>query len=202
MENETKETVDPKADETQDSDIDIRSHKAFLAVTKQLNDERAARQRMEQEQADRQRLHDEEVMKSKGEWEKLSQIARDREAKIVAEYAEKERLLSLKMGLSFIKDDLALEGAIAKCPKDKDVSEYVEELRKARPDLWDPTSFQKSNGVAQGARSTNQPVNDWEKVIRDMDSSDWAVQEAAINKIGRYRKEKGEYPPGYIPRKR
>ena len=99
MENETKETVDPKADETQDSDIDIRSHKAFLAVTKQLNDERAARQRMEQEQADRQRLHDEEVMKSKGEWEKLSQIAKDSEAKMVAEYAEKERLLSLKMGL-------------------------------------------------------------------------------------------------------
>lgn len=73
-------------------------------------------------------------------------------AKLETEFTAKERRWKIRAGLAGM-NDLALKGAIADCPDDADIDEYVAAVKKNNPDLFADSATRRS--TVQGGRGAS-----------------------------------------------
>lgn len=163
----------------------------------QLESMQAEKKKILEEQEAAKKAREEAELKAQGKYDELiKRHEAEREAEKAAYSAEK-RSLELRAALAGIKDDLALEGAMLRCPPDAVISEYVEKLKKDRPDLWATTSFPVSSSTPSAGRAAGGAGDDWSAVKADLNSKVPSRVASAINKIGSYLKSSGKMPPGF-----
>lgn len=196
----TNETTTPAAI-PQVEPTNERESTAFKAVIKQLNDERAAREKLQKEVADKERLAAENEAKARGDWEKIANTAKAELEAAKAE-ARSARIESLVAG---IDDEDAREGVIRKMEKlpiDSDYKKFVDEYRAKRPELWQSTSFQAPATPPQGAGISQDSNTNWSKVDAMLNGGLPHQVAEATNIVSAYAaKNGGKLPPGVSFRK-
>jgi hypothetical protein len=181
-----------------DTPPDVREHPAFRAVTTQLTELRAQVAAAKQKELEQAKLAEEAKLKAQGDYETLSKkMAAERDAERAQLEAER-RSLKLQAALAGITDDLARDGAIARCAPDADIDKYVFELKSSRPDLWQSTTFAPSRVPPQGARAQSQSGTDWEKIKQNLNHGNPKEVAAGITQVLEYQKaNSGKLPPGF-----
>jgi alanyl-tRNA synthetase len=137
-----------------------------------------------------------EKLKKVNDIEALIKRTDEEKRQLQAAFEAQKRELKLEALLGSITDELTRAGAMARCPADVEVEDYVAELKSTRPDLWKTLPLQNGK-TPSSARSESTDTTNWDKVYTDMNSTNWAVSSNAFDQVGRYAKKYGKYPPGY-----
>lgn len=191
----------PSGEEATPEKVNVRETKEFLAVVGQLNEARAALQRIEDERKKRESEDAERKAKETGDFESLKQkIQAEKDAEISRMKLEVKR--SKAEALTFgIQDEWAKQGVmnhIMGLDTDDAVNAFMDDLKKNSPNLFEVNSFPKSTTTPNGARVNNgSDGSDWASISKQLKSGTPQQVAAAINKVEQYMKENGgKMPPG------
>ena len=174
-----------------------RNEPGAKAMAKQISDWKTKFETLESEIKQREDEAKRKRLEEEGKFKELAETEKRKREEAEASYKAKERRLTLEAKLAGITNELAREGAIARCGPDADIEEYVAKIRKEHPDLWKAPGVSASAEPAQGEQSTGGQSDEWTTVNKDYNSGDPKLVTPAELKLNKYRQEhNGEYPPG------
>lgn len=187
---EQNQGTDETQQDTGGDGADVRKHPAFVAVTKQLSelkaalDEREAKAKAAEEAAARKKLEEE------GNYKALTEKLNADFAAKEAAYKANERRLLLEARLAGV-DELVRDGLIARCPSDSDVEAYVTEARQKYPHVFEPKPVISESEeesfppkMMSGGRSGSGQTKSLEERLKNADP---AAQREAFEKALRGR---------------
>ena len=191
---EQKSTEDPK----QTTDEERRVPES--ALRKQAEDfarKQAELEKQLQAFKDAQEKADKAKMEQEGKFKELAEAEKARADKLAQEFAAKERRLILEAKLAGIQNEFTREGAIGRCPADMKPEDYVAQLQKDNPELFEPPKIAGGPVTAQSGRTGGSQGENWEQVEADMWSGDLAKVQPAKKKFLDYTAKHNDYPPGW-----
>lgn len=183
---------------------DVRESPAFRGVISQLEQERARAAEMQakldqltsaQEQA--QKEAEEKRLADEGRYKEIADKARAETEQLRAAHAAelRKRDLTTELIRAGLTNDIAIAGAIATCPGDADVSQYVAEIREKNPNLFVSGEMPPATTPAQG-RSAGAS-DQWANIKRIYEEENKSTPEArakwidAARKISNYLNQNG-----------
>ena len=174
-----------------------RDEPGAQAVFKQLADLKAERNALKEAESLKEKQEENERLKAASEFEQLSNKLQAEAESDRARYATEIRTLKLKAELAGMNDELALLGAMSKCPDDADPLEYAAEFKAANPQYWTappppgtPPAETRAQGAAAGTIKGVTPAE-----IKRLCESDDREERLKGNRLTReYRLEHGHYP--------
>lgn len=208
---ESKMTLEKKTEGTEDKQVetkpyDWREEPGARAQVKQITELQSKLEAIEKADADRRRAEEESKIKTEADLKayraKVDAELASEKARAAAEirHAKAEALSAS------VQDPWKRKGLLAELdalPADSDLSASFEQIKKEHPSLFENAPFQMSGNTPQGARSSQSDGSEnWDKIVRDTQSSDWKVSGPAFGKISEYHAQNGKYPPGYTPKQR
>lgn len=147
------------------------------------------KQKAAAEEAERKSLEEQ------GKWKEIAAKEKAEREKLEAFHASEKREWELRAKLVGLPD-LMIDGAIAKCPIDADVSEYAAKIMKDNEALLSGEPARKiAQGVGGGIGGGGN--DNWSKVKADMKSRDPKLVNPAVRKYQAYISEHGKRPPGW-----
>ena len=201
---EPQQTTDPQGHEVPEN---VRESAPFKAVVQQVRDRDATiaslTSRLDAIEADKQsaaKKAEEEELKKAGEWEKL-EASKNAEIAAANKRADAiDRKYKLTAALADIPDPDKRELYILKAPEEGDINDYVEQLKKDRPDLWESPGTLPVKKPTPGGKSEGGGSNDkWRQVQIDLKSGDHQKVVAARKEVDQWVAEgNDDYPPGWI----
>ena len=173
-----------------DKRIPLSAHKIQLSqkdariaeLEQKIANDNAAKVKADEE-AERKRLEED------GQYKELAENEKRLREEAAASHKAEIRRLTLEAKLAGITNELAREGAIARCGPDADIEEYVAQIQKDHPELWKAPGVSGSASPPQGEQSKGGPSEDLESRLHYDDPKD-SVGSAVIRANARAEKAK------------
>jgi len=193
--------TEPAEIEPTEAEVDVRSHKAFKAVTSQLSEARAKLEAIQAEQRQKAETEERQKLEEQGRYQELL-AKRETEIEDTKKRYDREILQrDIKDALrdAGASNNIFMSGAIASYNGDRDgIKEYIDTLKEEESNKYFfgivdnlPVGHSPPTHGTASTRSTN--VN-WSQVKAWESGSDPEKRKEARMLIRDYKEKNGEYP--------